>query len=111
MNIDYTLTESWIAVGLAFLATGVWRFIGVLLAGKISTDGLLMNWINTVAYAMVAAVMMQILVYPSGILATTSLLERLIGLFIGIITMLISKKLLLAIIAGIMGFAITVNYF
>ena len=39
---------------------------------------MLIKWINAVAYSMVSAVMMMILVYPSGILSNTSIEHRLI---------------------------------
>ena len=72
MKIDYTNLESLIAVILACIATGIWRFVGVIFYNRISENGLLIKWINSVAYSMVAAVMMMILVYPSGILSTTN---------------------------------------
>ena len=106
---DYTNLESLIAVILACIATGVWRFVGVIFYNRISENGLLIKWINSVAYSMVAAVMMMILVYPSGILSTTNVEHRLIALIIGVIFMLIFKKLFYAILISMISFGLLVN--
>ncbi|ADE38532.1 AzlD domain-containing protein [Candidatus Puniceispirillum marinum] len=110
-NIDYTLGEAWLAVALACLGTFGWRLIGVILAGRIATDTPLMAWINSVAYAMVSGVLMLILVYPTGVLATTELDHRFMGLFIGLATMMLTKKLFYALCAGLGSFAIIVTLY
>ncbi len=106
----YSPLEAWAAVGLAFLGTFIWRFMGVLLADKIATDGVMMQWVNAVAYAMVAGVMMLILVFPGGILGTTELDHRLIGFVVGVMMMLLTRKLWLAMLSAIGSFAVVVNY-
>ena len=111
MRIEYTNFESWLAVVLACIATGMWRFVGVVFYNRIKEDGLLIKWINGVAYSMVAAVMMMILVYPSGVLSTTMVEDRLIALAIGIIAMILLKKLLYSILISMVSFALLVNYF
>lgn len=108
-NLDYTIGEAWFAVALACLGTFIWRLIGVILAGQIATDTPLMAWINGVAYAMVSGVLMLILVYPTGVLATTDTEHRFLGLFIGLGTMVLTKNLLYALCAGLGSFAIIVT--
>ena len=110
-NLDYTIAEAWLAIALACLGTFGWRLIGVILAGKIATETALMTWINSVAYAMVSGVLMLIMVYPTGILATTELDHRFIALFIGLATMILTKKLLYALTAGLGSFAIIVTLY
>ena len=105
-----SLTEGWAAVALAFLGTFIWRFLGVLLAERITSDGPLIKWINAVAYSMVAGVMMLILVFPGGVLGTTRLDHRLLGFTVGVVLMLVTKKLWLAIIGAMGTFAIFVNF-
>ena len=107
---SYSLNEAWAAVALAFLGTFIWRFLGVLLAERITPDGPLMQWINAVAYSMVAGVMMLILVFPGGVLGTTQLDHRLLGFAVGVVLMLVTKKLWLAILSAIVTFAIFVNF-
>jgi branched-subunit amino acid transport protein len=103
--MDYSTFESWAAVALAVLATFFWRCLGLFFSDRIDPDGLIMNWINAVAYAMVTAVLMLILVFPTGILATTTLTSRLLGFALGVLTILSFKKLWLAIIVGLVVFA------
>ena len=43
----------WVLILLAFIATDIWRVLGVLLANRITPESLFMKWINAVAYAMV----------------------------------------------------------
>ena len=110
MNIEYTNLEKVLAIVLACLATGIWRLIGVIFYNKISEDGMLIKWINAVAYSMVSAVMMMILVYPSGILANTLIEHRLIALGIGILLMVLYGRLIYAILVSMISFGIFVTY-
>lgn len=110
-NLDYSIGEAWLAVMFACLGTFGWRFIGVIFAGKITADTALMAWINSVAYAMVSGVLMLILVYPTGVLATTALDHRFIALFIGLATMMLTKKLPYALFAGLGSFSIIVTIY
>ena len=110
MKTEYTNLEKILAIALACLATGIWRFIGVVFYNKISEEGILIKWINAVAYSMVSAVMMMILVYPSGILANTSIEHRLIALGIGILLIVFYGKLLYAILISMISFGIFVTY-
>ena len=110
MKTEYTNFESWVAVILACIATGIWRLVGVIFYNRIKEDGFLIKWINGVAYSMVAAVMMMILVYPSGVLSTTMVEHRLIALAIGVLVMIFLKKLLFAILISMVCFALLVNY-
>ena len=49
----------------------------MLLASKIPTQSPVMDWVNTMAYSMVAGVLMLMLVHPTGILAASGLDDRL----------------------------------
>ena len=98
--------KAWLGLFLAFCATFSWRFLGVILADRISSTGLLMSWINAVAYSMVAGVLMLVLVNPTGILITASLSARLLGLFAGIFVIWLSRKIPLSIAIGIGVFVV-----
>mgnify|MGYP001182876108 FL=1 len=108
---EYTLFETWLTIFLAAFATFSWRFSGLILSDYIRPDSLLMKWINAVAHAMVAAVLMRILVFPTGILATTPLDYRLASLAIGLLFMLLTRKLWAAILGAMSAFAVLVTYF
>tara|TARA_X000001036_G_scaffold399043_1_gene402391 strand:- start:58 stop:387 length:330 start_codon:yes stop_codon:yes gene_type:complete len=98
--------KPWFGVFVAFFATFFWRFLGLILAERMSSTGLLMRWINAVAYSMVAGVLMLILVNPTGILQTSNLMSRLLALFLGILAIYFSRNILFSITVGIGSFVI-----
>ena len=105
----YSVSETWFIIGLAALATGGWRLAGLLLADLISPGSWVMQWVNAIAHAMVAAVLILILVYPTGSLATTTLESRLICLIFGLGCMLITRNLWLSLIISLSSFAVFVS--
>jgi len=107
---DYGLFQSWLAVLCAIVGTIIWRIAGVILAARIPADGPIMGWVNTMAYAMVAAVLLLILVHPTGVLATTSLDQRLVGLGVGLLAMFFSKRLIPSLLCGIGAFALAIQF-
>jgi len=108
---EYGFWDSWLAVFLAAVGTFIWRFAGVVLASKIPPHSLLMDWVNTMAYAMVAGVLMLMLVYPTGILAASGLDDRLLGLVTGVAVMMLSKRIILSLLCGILMFAASLHLF
>ena len=107
--MTYSVSETWFIIALAALATGGWRLAGLLLADLISHDSWVMQWVNAIAHAMVAAVLILIMVYPTGALATTLLESRLICLALGLGCMLITQNLLLSLILSLISFAVFVS--
>ena len=59
-----------------WLATDTWRFLGVYFGGRISDDSDLLVLVRAVATALVAAVIGNLIVFPSGALAATALALR-----------------------------------
>lgn len=53
------------------LATEVWRWLGVLAGGALKEDSQTLVWVKSVATALVAAVVGQLILFPSGELAAT----------------------------------------
>lgn len=76
-------TELWLLAGLCFLGTFVWRAIGAAVAAHIDPDGIVFQWLNCVAYAMLAGLIARILLLPIGILASTPTLDRAIAMAAG----------------------------
>ena len=105
----YGVFQSWAAVFRAIIGTIIWRLAGVVLASRIPADGPMMGWVNTMAYAMVSAVLLLILVHPTGVLATTGLDHRLIGLGVGLLAIFISKRLIFSLLCGISAFALAIQ--
>ena len=106
--MSYSVSETWFIIALAALATGGWRLAGLLLADLISPESWLMQLVNAIAHAMVAAVLILTMVYPTGALATTTLESRLICLALGLGSMLITRNLWLSLIISLSSFAVFV---
>jgi branched-subunit amino acid transport protein AzlD len=94
----------WVLILLAFIATDIWRVLGVLLANRITPESLFMKWINAVAYAMVCGVMMLVVVHPAGLVASSSILARLPAFAVTIGLMLWRGNTLLAVSSGAFTF-------
>ena len=58
-------------------ATYIWRALGVALSGRVSTDSRIFEWIACVAYALLAALIARMIIFPIGPLAETYLADRL----------------------------------
>ena len=68
----------WFMLLIASLGIFVWRFLGLILSSKIRKDSFFAKWINAIAFAMTTGLMVRIIFFPTGALAETELLERLI---------------------------------
>lgn len=83
------------------LSTYFWRGIGVLLSGRVSASGGFFTWAGCVAYAMIAGLTVRILVLPTGTLADTPLVARLIACAIALASYFLCRRnLFVGIAAG-----------
>ena len=95
------MLELWLLVAACALGTYLWRGLGVLLSGRIAVESEVFNWVACVAYAMLAGLVSRILVMPTGMLAQTTLAERLIACVIALAAYYLSRRnLLLGVGAG-----------
>jgi hypothetical protein len=60
-----------------WLATDIWRFLGVFIGGRVAEDSDAMVLVRTIATALVAAVIANLIVFPGGALAGTPMALRL----------------------------------
>ncbi len=72
-GVDYLL----VLILACAAGTYLWRALGVAVAGRLDPDGEIFSWMGAVALAMIAGLVARMLVEPVGVLATTSLIERL----------------------------------
>ncbi len=70
----------WAVVLLSGAATFLWRGLGVVFAQRIDTGGALFQWVSCVSYAMVAALVCRMIVFPGNELITVDLWVRLTAL-------------------------------
>ncbi|MEO3385927.1 AzlD domain-containing protein [Mesorhizobium sp. CAU 1741] len=75
-----------------WLATDGWRFLGVYLGGKITEESPALVFVRTLATALVAAVIGNLVVFPSGALAGVPLMVRVGAAAIGFVAYLVARK-------------------
>ena len=104
------MPDLWLLLLLCAAGTYLWRGLGVLLSGRIATDGDVFTWTTCVAYAMMAGLIMRIIIMPTGLLATSLLAHRLLACGIGLGAYYLARRNLF-IAVGIGAVALTLlNY-
>lgn len=86
--MDYAAFDSplwpYLFIAIAgWLATDIWRWLGVFAGRRLREDSLSLAWVRAVATALVAAVIAKLIVYPSGSLAEAPLALRIGAAFAG----------------------------
>jgi hypothetical protein len=75
-----------------WLATDFWRYLGVYLGGRISDDSPILVLVRTVATALVAGVIGNLIVFPGGALAEVPLALRVGAVAVGFVAFLLARK-------------------
>jgi hypothetical protein len=84
-----------------WLATDSWRFLGVYFGGRISEQADVLVLVRAVATALVAAVIGNLIVFPSGALAATSLALRIGATATGFLAYLfLGRRILVGILVA-----------
>jgi len=73
------------------LPTVIWRFLGVYFSEKITEDSEVFIWVRAVAIALIAALVMRIVLAPTGLLAQTALSSRVLALVVAVIIFAIMR--------------------
>ncbi|MET0192946.1 MAG: AzlD domain-containing protein [Hyphomicrobiaceae bacterium] len=60
-----------------FLATEIWRWLGLLVGSRLDMAGEVFQWVRAVATALVAGMVVRMLLFPVGALADVPLAVRL----------------------------------
>lgn len=95
----------------AISATFACRFSGMLFTGKLRADHPIIRWSTSVAYAVVMAFTVRILVFPESALQGSSILFRGLALFFAIACFFLSRKnVILACLGGTVLFALLNAY-
>ena len=91
----------WIAIAIGAVVTYFWRALGVALAGRVSADGRLIDWVTCVAYALLAGLIARMVLLPVGPLDEAPLWARLAAMAIGIGGYIATgRNLLLGVLVG-----------
>lgn len=84
-----------------WLATDFWRFLGVYLGGRLSEDSELLVLVRCIATALVAAVIANLVFFPTGALAAVPLFLRAGAMIAGFLAYLAAgKRVVVGIVAG-----------
>ena len=95
--IGYATFDTWwwpyVFIAIAgWLATDIWRWIGVLVGNRLKQDSAALTWVRAVATALLAAVISKLIIYPTGELANVPLALRIVAAAAGFAVFLISDK-------------------
>lgn len=80
------IEEYWtyiVIIFAGFIATDLWRWMGVLIGNKLREDSEALYWVKAVATSLVMAVTAKLIVFPAGSLADSPLWLRLAAASIG----------------------------
>lgn len=104
--MSFTAFDAWwwpylfILLG-GWLATDSWRFLGVYLGGRMTEESELLVLVRCIATGLVAAVIANLIVFPTGALAATPLALRCGAAVAGFLAYLAAgKRVVVGIIAG-----------
>jgi len=97
-----SVTDLFVLVLACAAGTYLWRALGVALAGRLDPEGELFSWMGCVALAMIAGLVSRMLIDPVGVMATTSLPERLGATACALVTyfVLTRRNLLAGVVGG-----------
>lgn len=101
MSFDGVWPYVFIAVA-GWLATDIWRWLGVLAGNRLDEKSEMLTWVKAVATALVAAVIAKLIVYPTGELEASPLWLRLAAVAIGALAFFAGgRNQILGIVAAI----------
>lgn len=102
---DPVVVSALIALTLGALVTYFWRFLGVLLSGRIDAGSPIFQWVGAVSYALLAALIARMIVLPLGPpLDATPLSYRLTATVLALAIFFASRRnLLMGVLGGAGG--------
>jgi len=84
-----------------FLPSEVWRMLSVFIGRRIDEGSPVLEWVRAVSTALLAGVVANIILTPSGALATVPLVARLAAMAIGLgVYAAAGKSVIGAVLAG-----------
>ena len=77
---------------LCSAATYLCRIVGVVASGKVRSESAAFRYATCVTYAIIAALILRMVMYPAGLTAESSLLSRLLATVSGLAVYLLLKR-------------------
>jgi|JI10StandDraft_1071094.scaffolds.fasta_scaffold796385_2 branched-subunit amino acid transport protein len=84
--------HAFVAATVAAVATYFWRGFGVAIGGRIDPKGWVFEWFACVAYAVLAALVVRLVVFPAGDLAGLPLGVRLGAAALALVAYAVSRR-------------------
>ncbi len=100
------MTDPWwwpyvMIVFAGWIATDMWRWLGVFAGGKLREDGELLIWVRSVATALVAGVIAKLILFPTGALEVTPVWLRVLAAVFGFSAFLAARqRVIVGVLAG-----------
>lgn len=97
-------SETWwwtylVIIVAGWLATDLWRWLGVLVGNRLDEGSEALHWVRAVATALVMAVTAKLVVFPTGTLAGSPLWLRLAALGLGFAAFLLAGQRVIVCVA------------
>ncbi len=97
--------DLWLLMFACGAATYLWRGLGVLLSGRLNPQSAMFEWISCVAYSLVAGLIARIIVAPSGLLAQTALVDRLLACAVAFVAYRFARRnMFVGLVCGLVFF-------
>lgn len=95
------MTDALAVVLVAVAATFVWRALGAVLVGRVDPEGAVVRWFALTSYALLAALVVRLLILPTGSLDQLPLWIRLGAMAATLAVWWLSRRSVLpAVLAG-----------
>lgn len=90
-----------VVIIIGFLPTEIWRMLAVLMARDLDENSDILLWVRLVASALLAAVVAKLVITPTGAMQIVPLWGRLGSLAVGLATLMLTKRNVIAsVLAG-----------
>lgn len=108
--------EGWMAAALivlcAALPTEIWRWLGLIIGQRINPHGGALLLVRAIATGIIAAFVAHSVLFPTGALAMTSIVLRVIAVAAALIVFFIAgRQVFLGVGAGVVALIIGVSWF
>ncbi|UHS56608.1 AzlD domain-containing protein [Agrobacterium vaccinii] len=75
-----------------WLATDLWRWLGVIAGNRLKEGSEVLNWVRAVATALVMAVTAKLIVFPTGVLEQSPMWLRIGAAALGFVVFLLARQ-------------------
>ena len=79
-------------IAIGFLVHEPWRWLGLFLGRNLSADSEIFHWVRGVATALVAGLVLRLILFPAGALATASLTMRLTAFAAAVLIFFLARR-------------------